>query len=326
VDVPFQTGYSYASPTADESTDGLAFAPSLWVLTDVDNGVWGLDYERDLVRINFVISTPEIPANSTGIEFEQGLCWRDGANAISDVFATQDEPTDYEETLFTGSTGLRLLNYFNLTSFLYEGEQLDDPIFQTYDSDDFFTETLDLGEVRTAARLNRSGSAGFWRALTTSFVYSLGSSYVTRIEPLNGAQNNFSLVLGEWFRFAGRGMQGLECNFVPFHDAGEFFFPFPDTLVKTSCVETGGAETYFLPNSASFDVSSGLQFVGLFVDRDSTILPAQDGENVKGSAPKNPITIDGKVFGGGASQGVTFEDVESESDDSKLFTMFLTKP
>lgn len=316
--VPYITGYSYSSPTADDHPDGDSFLPSLWVVNS--NGDYEYSESKRLIKINYILVTPEIPVNSVGISFAHGL---QAKRYINNSYETYKDSyvTPFGADFFTGES----LDYFNQTCFLYEGTERNDPIYSTKNSADTFMEVLELGETRLAARLNRSGNAGYLSTEKFDGGYWFSDQYIEPVDPLIPHSNNLSILLDEWYRFAGTGMEGLECEFIYNNNTGPHWIIWPDQAVKTTKVLGGQQAGFFMPVAMSYDVSGTLGFSGLLIDRDAGVSIVDDDKEEVGTArPDVSPTIDGRQATS-AGGGVTPTDLEDANQDNQILSIFLSR-
>ena len=316
--VPYITGYSYATPTADEHLDGAQFLPSLFV----HDGTGGYNYSaaKKNIKIDFSLVTPEIPVNSVGITFDQGL---EAKKYLNLSYVTYKDSYDSHDgsDFFTGES----VDYFNQTCFLYEGEQQNDPIYSTKNSNDTFVEVLELKSTRLAARLNRDGNAGYLSTQKYDGTYTFDDKYVNAITHLSAQTNNLGHLLDEWYRLAGTGMEGLECEFVFNNGTGPHFINWPDKAIKTTEVIGGSSAAYFLPSTMSYDVSGPLSFTGLMVDRDAGVSIVDNDKEEQGTSTPITATIDGRVSATGGGGGVSAGDLQDSKDDTDLLAIFISR-
>lgn len=316
--IPYITGYSYATPKADDHPDGDTFLPSLYVVNA--DGDYEYSESKRLIRIDYTLVTPEIPANSVGISFEQGLQAKRYINNSYSVYKDSYDSHNGSD-FFTGQS----LDYLNQTCFLYEGTQSNDPIYSTKNSADTFMEILDMGETRLAARLNRSGNAGFLSTEKFDGSYWFSDQYIEPVDTSIPHTNNLSILLDEWYRFAGTGMEGLECEFVYDNGTGPHWLIWPDEAIKTTKILGGQQAGFFIPVSMSYDVSGSLEFSGLLIDRDAGVsIVDDDKEEVGTGRPDITPTIDGRQSGS-AGGGVTPTDLSDANQDNQILSIFLSR-
>lgn len=319
--VPYISGYSYATPSADEHGDGLHFLPSLFASDGQSPASYSYDEGKRLVRINYTLVTPELPSNLTGINFTHSVeAHREDSGSIQ-VYHNGGSGPNYGSDFFTDAA----LDYVQQTCFLYEGTQSDDPIYSTKHSSDVFNEVVDLGDTNLGARLNRSGNNGYISAQLEAGGYSFSSQYASQVDLSVGYANNLQLIIDEWYRFAGIGMEGLDASFVLKHDAPQSFFPWADKAVSSTCVLGGSQVGYFIPSSATYDVSGDIDFTGLLIDRDGGVVIVDNGRPVPDTGRPNPPTIDGRRVSGGGGGGVSTGDLQDSKDETDLLAIFISR-
>ena len=324
IDIPMSVGYSYMTPTADEHLDGLNFIPHS--VQHDGEGNYSVDNNRNLIRMDYTLVTPELPANSTGIEFKHGLGWSQNIQINSDGGNTI---YNYNQILQAGAFSAlfntdEVIGYHNQTAFLYEGEQSDNPIYSTLNSSDDFVEVLDLGDVLVGPRLNRSGNAGYISSATEAGGYTFDAEYTTPADRVSAIRNNLQILTEEWYRLGGLGMEGLEGDFMFNHDTAQTFIPWADSVFSTGCILGNFLTADLLINSFSYDLVGPMQISAFVVDRDAGVSVADGGRPETGTGRPTPPTIDGRTQAGGGT-GVSPTDLEDANQDNQILSFFLSR-
>ncbi len=317
IEIPYTTGFGYASPTADMHLDEQSFIP-LSVKHD-GNGGYSKDDERNLVGIDYVLITPELPLDSVGIEMTQTIGGT--TNNLSQVNGIDHNAQ--VKTFFTASTPAA--HYMRQTAFLYEGESQDSPIYSSRNSAGSFYDVLDLGKTNMGPRLNRVGNNGFLSSQQYDGSYTFDAEYVDSVDDTSGSSNNIGRLLTEWYRVGGVGMEGLECSFVYNPSTGPHWLNWPDAAIKTTKIVGSSDASYFLPSSMTYDVSGDIEFSGLLIDRDAAISLADDEKEEQGTGRPITATIDGRVVSSGGGGGVSAGDLQDSKDDTDLLAIFISR-
>jgi hypothetical protein len=312
--IPYQVGYSYMTPSADEHAGGAHFTPSQ---ISYNGSSYYEDDNKARLDMDYTLITPPIPVNSVGIDFEQGslsMEWNDSLNLMVEW-----------NSFFNGYYNTINLQYYHSTCFLYEGEQTANPIYSTKHSDNVFNEVVDLGKTNLGARLNRNGNNGYISAELEAGGYSFDSQYASQVDLSTGYTNNLQLMTNEWYRMAGTGMEGLDAELMLRHDGPQSFFPWADRIIKTTEVVGGGAAAHFLPSTVSYDISENISFSGVLVDRDGAVILTDGDRPVPDTDIPSPPTIDGRRVAGAGGGGVSPEELQDSKDETDLLAIFISR-
>ena len=275
--------------------------------------------------MDYVLVTPELPANLSGVVFAQGLeAFRENSGTIQSFENSQSFP-DYGSDFFDPPSGGPAVDYFKQSCFMYEGSQENNPVYSTKNSADTFYEILELSDTRLGPRLNRNGNAGYLSAQNYDGTYTFDADYVDSVDSSTGSKSNLGRLLDEWYRMGGAGMEGLECNFIFDNSTGPRWVDWPDTALQTSCVLGAYQSGKFLPSSMSYDVSSDLSFSGMLIDRDAGVSIVDNDKEEEGSGTPITATIDGRIVSTGGSGGVSTGDLQDSKDDTDLLAIFISR-
>ncbi len=148
-------------------------------------------------------------------------------------------------------------------------------------------DSFEFAEVRVASGLQDGSSAQGPKFInvhdatwpTESWSYDADWRSYSGVPSANPTtKENLELLADEWLFLNADGAEGLSAEFVPTYEASS---PMPTgaNLFNTSCTTAGNTDTAYLPTRFSWKSTSGLDFEGAVIVRDTLLTPFRSAED-----------------------------------------------